>query len=274
MRIAAPEFGVPTLILIRLVVATLALAPLLTASRRAAIRRHWKVFAVLAAVNSFIPFTLLSFATKNLSAGLPSIINATVPFFSTMIAWFWFRDRPRAVQWVGLVLGFSGVVVLVLPKVLSGVSGSGAGVAAGLAGAMLYGFALNFTKRTLSDVDPMAIAVGGTMVATLYAIPGGVLMPPRVNPPAEAWIAVLVLGAVCTGYAYVLFYRLFASVGPTKAVTVTFLIPVFGVLWGAVFLDEPITWNIVVGGVLVLAGMALITGLWKLMTRARRPASG
>jgi drug/metabolite transporter (DMT)-like permease len=105
----------------------------------------------------------------------------------------------------------------------------------------------------------MVLALGGTAIATLYVLPLGLASLPDVLPSPKAWLAASILGAICTGFAYVLFYRLFASIGATKAVTVTFLIPVFGVLWGATLLGEKLTWNIAAGGTLVLLGMGFIT---------------
>jgi drug/metabolite transporter (DMT)-like permease len=259
MRVAAPEFGVVALIALRLVIATAVLMPLLTRARWAAIRKNWKPLALLAAVNSAIPFCLLAYATSQLSAGLPSIINATVPFFATLIAWAWIGDKPKALQWLGLVIGFGGVVVLTLPKLQAGLAGSLIAVASGLLGAGLYGFSAIYTKKVLKGVEPMVLALGGTGIAMLYVLPVGLAFLPERVPSVKAFIAAGIVGAICTGFAYVLFYRLFAAIGATKTVTVTFLIPVFGVLWGATLLGEKLTWNIAGGGAWVLVGMGFIT---------------
>jgi len=259
MRVAAPEFGVLSLIALRLVIATLVLLPLLTAARRLAIAARWKQLALLALFNSALPFCLLAYATSKLSAGLPSIINATVPFFAALVAWAWIGDRLRRVQVLGLLTGFAGVVVLTLPKLQAGASGSLLAVGSGLLGAAMYGFSAIYTRRVLNGVEPMAIALGGTMIAMIYVFPLGFVALPEHVPSTKAWVAAGIVGAICTGFAYVLFYRLFVAIGATKTIAVTFLIPVFGVLWGATLLGEKLTWNIAMGGVLVLLGMAMIT---------------
>jgi drug/metabolite transporter (DMT)-like permease len=281
MRIAAPEFGVPALIALRLVIATLVLLPFLSKANISAMRSHWRQLLLLGAINSAVPFCLLAFTTKTLSAGLPSIINATVPFFAALVAWAWFREKPSRKGVLGLVVGFAGVVVLVWPKLWAGLSAgllagpttatppaagelavpphAALAVGTGLLAAALYATSAHYTKRALSQVPSMAIAIGGTAWAMLLMLPIGLTNLPTELPSTRAWAFAAMLGAVCTGFAYVIFYRLFATIGATKAVTVTFLIPVFGVLWGTVFLHEPLTLNLLLGGTLVLIGMAVMT---------------
>lgn len=272
MRVAAPEFGVFALIALRLVIASVVLLPFTTRANFAAMRSHWKQLVLLGAINSAIPFCLLAFTTKTLSAGLPSIINATVPFFAAIVAWLWFAEKPARRGLLGLIIGFGGVVVLVWPKVQASLLTStsvaeGAATApkhsllavcAGLTAALLYAISAHYTKRALRTMPSMGIAIGGTLSATIMTLPIGLFMLPTTMPSTKAWSLAFMLGAICTGLAYVIFYRLFATIGATRAVTVTFLIPVFGVLWGTWFLDEPLTVNLLIGGTLVLAGMWLI----------------
>lgn len=272
MRVAAPEFGVPALIALRLVIATAVLLPFLTRANIAAMKTHWKQLVLLGIINSAVPFCLLAFTTTTLSSGLSSVINATVPFFAAIVAWLWFRASPSRRSLLGLCVGFAGVFVLVWPKLREGLWGAGIGeakqspyallaVATGLLAALLYATSAHYTKRKLAGVPSMGIAIGGTLAATILMLPVGLANMPATNPSIKAWLLACVLGAVCTGFAYVIFYRLFATIGATKAVMVTFLIPVFGVLWGTVFLHEPLTWNLLAGGVLVLLGMGLV--VWK-----------
>ena len=267
MRIAAPEFGVTALIALRLVIATLVLLPFLNKTNLEAMRSRWKQLVLLGAINSAIPFCLLAFTTKTLSAGLPSIINATVPFFAAIIAWLWFKERPGRRGLIGLIVGFAGVVVLVWPK-LAAAFGSASdtqtsphtllAIASGLLAAFLYATSAHYTKRALQGVPSMGIAIGGTAAAMFMMLPIGAFTLPEAMPSTKAWLFASLLGAVCTGLAYVIFYRLFATIGTTKAVTVTFLIPVFGVLWGTLILKESLTLNLLLGGIMVLVGMGFI----------------
>ncbi len=275
MRVATREMSPPALVALRLVFATVFLLPwLLKRERLAAIRARWKHLLLLSAINSAIPFMLLAYCTQQLSGSVAAIINATVPFFAALVAWAWLKDRPRSIQWVGLAIGFTGVIVLVLPKLRAGVDASMFAVAAGLTAALLYAISANFTKKVLAEVEPMTIAVAGTMFATLLALPIGLATLPAKMPSATALAAAATLGVLCTAIAYIIFYRLFASIGPTKAVTVTFLIPLFSVIWGVLFIDERVTWNLAAGGGLIIGGMVLTTGLYRLLRSPEAPAVG
>ena len=273
MRIATKEMSPPALVALRLVLATLFLLPwLLKRERIAVIRQRWKGLLLLSAMNSAIPFMLLAYCTQQLSGGIAAIINATVPYFAALVAWAWLKDKPRNTQWLGLAIGFAGVCVLVYPKLAQGFSATALAVAAGLTAAMLYAISANYTKKVLAGIEPMTIAAAGTFFATLIALPIGLATLPATMPNPKALAAAAMLGVVCTGVAYIIFYRLFASIGPTKAITVTFLIPLFSVIWGITFLNEHITWNLAAGGSLILLGMTLITGLYKLFSRSKAPS--
>lgn len=272
IRVAADEFGVVALIASRLLIGAVVLLPLLSLARWRAARPMLGRLALLGLINSAIPFCLLAYTTQQLSAGLPSIINATVPFFAAGGAWLVLGERPRTGQALGLGLGFVGVVVLVLPKLLAGASDGGASwagpttalaIIAGLLAASLYGSSAIYTRARLAGVEPLTIATISTTLAALVMLPAGLATLPDRWPSGRALLAALVLGAVCTGVAYVLFYRLFARIGATRTVAVTFLIPVFGVLWGALFLHERVTWNMLAGGGLILLGMSLLAGWWR-----------
>lgn len=266
MRVATRELSPPALVATRLVFATAFFLPwLLKRERIATIGKRWKALLLLSAINSAVPFMLLAYCTQQLSGSVAAIINATVPFFAALVAWAWLKDKPRSVQWWGLAIGFAGVVVLVFPKLQSGSQASALAVCAGLTAALLYAISANFTKRVLADVEPMTIAVAGTMFATLLALPIGLATLPAKLPSMAALSAAATLGVLCTAVAYIIFYRLFASIGPTRAVTVTFLIPLFSVIWGVLFIDERVTWNLAAGGSLILSGMVLTTGLYKLL---------
>ena len=127
--------------------------------------------------------------------------------------------------------------------------------------ALSYGIAPNYTKRNLGRVPPLVIATGSQIAAALMLLPVAVVLWPQHNPSAGAWAAAIVLGIASTGLAYILYFRLISNVGPTRAIAVTFLIPAFGMLWGALFLGETVTVNMLAGCAVILFGTALATGV-------------
>jgi drug/metabolite transporter (DMT)-like permease len=170
---------------------------------------------------------------------------------------------------MGLLMGFLGVVLLVTARG-AGVATAEvqlAGVLACLLATLNYAVAAVATRQWLSGLSPLAVATGSQLSAAAWLLVPGLLSWPAVMPGTRSWAALLGLAVLCTGVAYMLYFRLFARVGPTKAVTVTFLIPLFAILWGALFLGEQLSLGMLGGGALVLAGTALSLGL--LPRRAR-----
>ncbi|MFG6469042.1 DMT family transporter [Roseateles sp. BYS87W] len=265
MRLGAHEFGPVVLAAVRVGLASVMLVPLL-ASRAGLgeLRTHWRGLLVVGALNSAIPFALFSFAALSITAGLSSIVNATTPLWTAVVAYLWLHQRLTAPRVLGLVIGFAGVAFLAWDKASfkPGADHSGLFAVAACAGATLcYGLAANATKRYLAGVSPLAVATGSQFAAAvLLAGPAAVLWP-ATPPSGVAWGAALALAGLCTAVAYILYFRLMSRVGPTNAVSVTFLIPVFAMLWGAVFLHETVTPQMLAGGGVVLVGIALALGL-------------
>ena len=268
MRLGAAEFGALPLAGLRVAGAALAVLPLLFWRREAgSLRRHWKPLLVVGATNSAFPFVCFSYAAITLNAGLSSIFNAASPLFAALIAWFWLKDRLSAPRVLGLLIGFSGVFGLAWMKsgFQAGADGPGAAlaIAACIAATVAYGFSANFTKRCLTGVPPMAVAAGSQLFAALLLAVPTWWWWPAVTPSPLAWGSLAALAVACTGLAYVLYFRLIASVGPANAITVTFLVPAFAVGWGALFLGEALTWPMSMGCAVILAGTALATGVLK-----------
>jgi drug/metabolite transporter (DMT)-like permease len=266
MRVAVPEFGPVMVTEIRVLLASLALAPLLWMSGHwRALRAHAGPLVVVGLVNSALPFALYSYALLWISTGLAAIFNATAPLWGALIAWAWLGERLSPSRVLGLVLGFAGVVWLAWDQ--AGLrSGAGWGqaawaVVACLVSTLCYGFSVSFTKRHLGHAPPMAVAAGSQMVAGLaLALPAAATWPTAAPSPG-AWAAVTVLGLACTGLAYWLYFRLIASAGPSKALAVAYLIPLFALAWGWLFLGEGVTPVMVGAGSVILLGTALATGL-------------
>jgi len=261
MRVAAPQFGPVALIELRVGLAAALMLPVLAwRGELALLWRHRRALIFVGMTNSALPFVLYAWAALSLSAGFASVVNATSPLFAALVAWLWLKDRLRPPAMVGLFAGLLGVVILVWGKASFHAGGSGWAIAACLAATLNYGVAANFTKRHLAGVDAMAIATGSQFYAALLLAPFAAGWWPEADPGTEAWLAVVLLAVGCTGIAYVLYFRLIASVGPARAIAVTFLIPVFGMLWGAVFLGEAITANMLAGCAVILVGTGLATG--------------
>jgi drug/metabolite transporter (DMT)-like permease len=269
MRIAAPEFGPLALTALRVAGATLFLLPLVALRGAAgAMRTHWKAIAVVGLVNSALPFLLFTLAALAINAGLSSILNSTAPLWGALIAWVWLGERLTRSRLLGLAIGFSGVLFLAWDKASlpAGEHGVSAGLAIGacLLATLCYGFAANYTRRALQGVSPLAVAAGSQLAASaVLALPAAAAWPARL-PGASAWWALAALALVCTGVAYLMFFRLIARIGPARAISVTFLLPVFGLLWGALFLGEAITPTMLLGCAIILAGTLLVTGVLRL----------
>lgn len=274
-RLSVADFGIPALIATRVVISALVLSPWLFSSQRRAelgsLRAgKWGAAAALGLINTAIPFALLAYTVQHIGAGFASILNATAALFGALLAWLWLGERLTGFRTLGLVVGFAGVVLLSWHKLGFSTTAGPWPVLTGLGGGFLYGLSLNFTKRYLAGVRPMTVAAASQVFAALAMIPVGIAFAPTDLPGPRALAAALVLGLVCTGFAYVLFYRLFVSIGPTRAITVAFLIPMFGVVWGVVFLNETFTLVMGAGAALVLMGLSMSTGLvkWPLAGRS------
>lgn len=260
MRIAAPVLGPAVLIEYRVVFAALFLAAVaLLMKKPLAWRRHWKHYMVLGFFNSALPFLLFAWSARTLSASVLSVLNATAPMWGALIAAVWQRQMIGGRVLLGLVLGTAGVALLVGFDHVSTRDGAGLAIAAALFAAFNYGIASTYAKAAPA-VEPFANAHGSMWAASLLTLPALLLFPaPGVATPG-IMAAALALGVLCSGVAYLLYYGLIRDVGPTSALTVTFLNPLFGILWGTLFLHEVVGWYTIAGAAIVILGTALVTG--------------
>jgi drug/metabolite transporter (DMT)-like permease len=280
IRVGVVEFGVAPLMAVRVGIGALFLIAMLLARRPWADtlstmgKRAVPLF-VVGILNSAAPFCLFAFAELTLSAGATSVINATTPLWGALVAYVWLKDRLTTMRTIGMAIGFAGVLLLVWNQIATpGAHDAGASAlpvrgllaaAAALAASALYGVAGNFAKKYLMDVDATTNAAGSMIGATIALAPLAAMTWPATPISAHAWEAVIALGVCCTGIAYFLYFGLVASAGPARAMTVTFVIPLFGILWGALFLDEHVSLVMMEGCAVVLAGTALATGVVKRM---------
>ncbi len=260
IRVAAPVLRPFVLMELRVMLAAVALTLCAAAvSRLPKLRFRWKEFLVLGTLNAAIPFTLIAASEINLTASLAAILNSTTPLFTAMVAAAWIKDGLTARRIVGLALGVVGVAVLVgwNPIPLSGVVALSIG--ASLAAALSYGLSAVYTKRTFAGVPPLTLAIGQQAWAAVILMPPAAVGFPEKLPSLAVILSVLALSLLSTAIAHLLYFRLIASVGPTKTSTVTFLVPVFGVLWGFVLLGEPITLSMLAGLGIILSSVTLVT---------------
>ena len=269
MRMGAAEFGPVALAAVRVIGAALCLLPLLHArGQMGVLRAHWRPIFVVGICNSALPFLCYSYAALSITAGLSSIFNAATPLFGAVIAWLWLKDQLTPARIAGLAIGFAGVLWLAWDKASFKPGGSGWAVAACLAATFLYGLSASYTKKRLADVAPLAVATGSQLSAALVLVLPAIVWWPTSAPSATAWVTASLLAVLCTALAYVLFFRLIAHIGPANAIAVTFLIPLFAVLWGWLFLAEALTLSMVFGCAAILLGTGLATGLLRGPTRA------
>jgi drug/metabolite transporter (DMT)-like permease len=273
MRVAVPAFGPVALVFLRVAGAALLLVPVLAArGELAALRKHWRPIAVVGLTNSALPFLCFAYAALSITAGLSAIFNSATPLFAAIVAWLWLGDRMTPLRVLGLAIGFAGVVWIGWDKADFRPGGSAWAIAACLLAAMSYGVSPSLTKRHLSGVPPLAVAAGSQVAAALVLAVPAALFWPALAPSSHAWLMAGLLAIFGTGVAYILYFRLIANAGPSNAVAVTYLVPLFAVLWGGLFLAERLTLPVVLGCAVIFVGTALATGV--LASRPARHARG
>jgi drug/metabolite transporter (DMT)-like permease len=254
-RVSAPHFGALALAEVRLFLGAVVLLPFLWRDRAWFTRQRWPSIALIGAINSTIPFALFAWASQHAPAGVVAITNSTAVLFTALIGFLVWGERISTRQGMGLFAGFAGVVVLAAAKT-AGVTSPWA-VAAGTGAAVLYGIGVNLVRRRLDGAPPIALASATLACAALLLLPFALLAWPKEAIPAQSWFCAIALGVFCSGVAYALYYRLIQRVGGTRAVTVTYLVPVFAVAWAWMLLGERPTWPMAIAGALILGSVAL-----------------
>lgn len=266
MRLGTLEWGVVATAGLRVGIAALFLLPILVIRGQATtLRQHWKLTFFAGILNSALPFLCFAYALQSISTGLSSILNATVPLFGAVIAWVWLKDRPTGARMAGLSIGFLGVALLAWDKAsfkpdASG-NASGWAVLACLCACLCYGISASLTKRYMAGLSSIVAATGSQVGAALALAPLTVWLWPDHPVSIKAWLAVVALGVLCSGLAYILFFRLLERTGPARALSVTFAIPVFAVLYGVVLLGEVVTPWMLGCAVVIVIGTSLSSGL-------------
>lgn len=259
IRIAVPALRPFPLVLARVAIAAIALwIGIRAVGERPALRANWRPLLGLGAINAAIPFTLISAAELHITASFAAMLTATAPLWSAVFSALWLGERLNVRRGSGLLLGLAGVGVLVGWSPIVPTTAVVLSVLALLVATAGYGLAGVYTKRMLPGVPPLTLALGQQLGAVAWLLVPSLWQAQQARPTTEAIWAVLALGVVCTALAYVLFFRLLASIGPTKVTTVTYLIPVFGSAWGAIFLHERLTWGMLAGLACILSSVVLV----------------
>jgi drug/metabolite transporter (DMT)-like permease len=262
IRVAVPALGPFLLAELRVGLAAVALLLFaLAAGRVPEIRHRWRSFLVLGFLNAAVPFSLISAAEIHLTASLAAILNSTTVMFSAIVAAVWIGDVLTARKAIGIVFGIIGVSVLVGwdPLPLSG--GVLLAVAAMLVASLSYALGATYAKRSFSGIPPLGMAIGQLGGAVALLLPLAAVSIPKEAPSFVVALSMLGLALLSTSVAYLIYFRLIENVGPTSTVTVTLLVPVFGLLFGVLLLDEPFGPGTLAGLAIILTSVVLITGI-------------
>jgi len=272
LRMASPVVGSLAVAALRVAGAALLLLPLLAMRGELRSLRPWVPTLIVSALLSYVlPFVGISQAARALPAGLLSILNATTPLWGALVGWLWAGERLSGNRLLGMMVGFGGVALLATDRsqLHSGADWGAALLCLG--STLMYALSVHHARRHLGGLSAMGVSAGSLGCgALMLALPAWWIGPqpshgpalPWLEVPAMVWFAVLGLAAMCTALAYVLFFRLVARVGPTRALTVTFLVPVFGMLWGTLFLNERISLSMMASTAVIVLGTLLSSGAW------------
>jgi drug/metabolite transporter (DMT)-like permease len=255
MRIAASDFGAVPLVEVRLALGALVLVPFLWRSRAQFPRALWPKLALIGAINSAVPFILFAWAAQRAPAGIGAIANAMTVLFTALVGFLFFGEKIGTRHSLALLAGFAGVVVLASSKIAG--ASIGWAVVAGAAAAFLYGIGINLVRRHLTGLPAAAVAASTLGTSALLTLPFAVVSWPQHAIPMQSWFSAAMLGVLCTGIAFVMYYRLIVRIGASRASTVTYLVPLFGVAWAWMLLDEPLTLGMGIAGAMILGSVAL-----------------
>jgi drug/metabolite transporter (DMT)-like permease len=272
IRIASPVFGPLLTIQGRVTIAAAALIIFLTATRSSAqFKQRWKQYLIIGALNAAIPFTLIATAELTLPASISAILNSLTPLFTALVVWGWMKETLSIQKWLGIFIGVIGVAILVGWSSLPYTSETMIAIGLSVLSTISYGFAGVYAKKTFAGVPPLALAAGQQTGAAILLIPFTIFQLPSStgNISTTAVLSVIGLALFCTAIAYLLYFYLIESVGPTKTLSVTFLIPVFGIIWGIIFLHEKLTIGMLIGLIIISVSVFFISDV-RLRMKAKK----
>ncbi len=260
VRIASPALGPFVTIELRVLIAGLVLLAYAFFTRKKInILKRWRQYLILGTINAAVPFTLIAVASLTLTSSLASILNAMTPIFGTMIAWFSLKEEITLKKIFGMIVGFTGVVILMGWSPLQREKIVFLSAGCSILAAVFYGMGSVYVKKHFKGENFLSISIGQQMAAALVVLPTVMIPVSDRYINTEVIVSIIGLSVFCTALAYFFYFYLIEHAGPTKAITVTFLIPFFGVLWGMVFLNEPISFGMIIGLLTIVAGVLIIT---------------
>lgn len=261
MRVSTPYLGPFATIWVRVSVAALALwIGFMVRGKKVKIGGAWGKMILVGAINAAAPFTLISAATLTLPASTASVINATTPLFTAIMAWLVLKEELKWNHFLAFACGIGGVIALLGWSPLPFTHEVVVAAMMSLGASMFYGIGGVFVKKHMMGFDGEVLSFGQQAGAAIVLFPMIFIQPPVTwSVPFGVWLAVIVLGVVCTSFAYLIYFSLIRRVGPTKTLSVTFMVPFFGVLWGAIFLHEALSLGTFVGFGLILTSLMILS---------------
>jgi drug/metabolite transporter (DMT)-like permease len=265
IKIVVQDMSPTVLLLFRSISGFVALALIVLAMRRPLFGAGWRGrlvgFAIMAVTNAVIPWVAIGWGEERISSGLASILNSTTTLWTAvLIYWVVPTERPSFINYMGVIVGFAGVVVLVYPELAThGISGDVLGALAVVVASLSYAINALYQRRKMRDVSIFEISLGQLAAGVLFAIPLAAPSLPYVHFHALSLIAVTALGAVGTGFAYTLYYYVMNTLGAVRAAGVTYVVPVTAVFWGGLLLHEEVNATVIAGMIVILAGILLVS---------------
>ena len=257
IKIGTPDFGPIALVNSRLIIASFIFLPILLRKKYLPLLKPiWKHALVISISNNVIPFTLFSYASLGANSNILAILNATTAFNTMIIAYLWLDEKVSTKQIFGLALGFLGVLILVNPQ------SSEATLIASLScliASVFYSFSAVFIQKNAAKTNKLVLIGWSLVFSSIIMMPMSYFYLPTKLPSLEATLAVIWLGAISTGFAFLGWVRLIEKIGAVKTSTVAYFLPIFGIIWGNIFLDEIISTTIVIGCLVILVGIFLAT---------------
>jgi drug/metabolite transporter (DMT)-like permease len=253
IKISAVDFGPILLVTLRLLIAGLVFMPfLLRKKKRSLFRAYLPAILIIAIVSNAIPFTMFAYASLGATSNMLGILNGTTAFLTTIIAYFWLKEAVSSKQIIGLLLGFVGVLILVNPS-----NGSTTLIASmcAMIGSLCYAFNAAYLQKYHSNSDKIVLIGWSMLFGGFFMIPLASFNLPNSMPDTNSILALFWLAVISTGVGYLAYVRLIDRIGAVKTVTLTYLLPVFSIIWGAIFLKEQITFFIFGGFIFVMMGM-------------------
>jgi drug/metabolite transporter (DMT)-like permease len=263
IKIAIKDMSPTTLVLIRAISGCVALAVLVTAMGRPLFGHGWRrrivPFALLAITGGILPWIAIAWGEERLSSGLTSILNSTTPLWTAvLIFWVIPAERPSVLNYVGVLVGLAGVIILVVPDLTTqGLGGNIVGAVAVVLASLSYAISALYQRRRLREVSVYEVSLGQLVATAVLAIPIAAPSLPTLHIALPSIAAVVALGVGGSGVAYLLYYYMMNTLGPVRATGVTLLVPVTAVFWGVVLLHEPLSLPIIAGMIVILAGIVL-----------------